>query len=234
MGPGSHRGPGKDRAGAGQGLGRGWVPRRERIPSEGLATGQGPGIGQRTCIGTGTSRSRAGAGDREAAGARRGSAVGAAPSPAPPRRPQPSPPGAPWHLQRGNSREKRGKRPREGTAPAAPGRRKDGMEGSGVGTRRPHGRNVSTPKSCRQANYHWQKPASAERAENESTRVRVCVCLCVCVCVPACPQPAEPSLPFPPHLQAQAIVSARSSRRQNISPPWLPRSGMRAFFPPCF
>ena len=133
----------------------------------GLSTGQGPGTGQGlgTGLGTGQGPGRPGARPGEApSGPRRSQ----------PRRAARSPPlrERVRTYSGENSREKRRKRRREGTAPASHGRRKDGMEGSGEGIRRPHGRNVSAPKSCRQANYQLAKPS-----------VCACVCVCVCACV---------------------------------------------------
>lgn len=92
--------------------------------------------------------------------------------------------------------KKQRNRQRESRTPAFPGRRTDGMEGSGEGTHHPHGRNVSSPKSCRQANYQL-----ANHMQNEHSPA--CVCVCVCVCPAGDPQPAEPSLLFPPRPQAQ-------------------------------
>lgn len=224
MGPGNHRGPGRGWAGAryrgerahrarGWLLGRDRESGRGRVPRKGRAgTGQGWGSGS----------GRSPPGKR-----RRG-------------RPVPSPAAPPAALPSRSSLAL--------TEGKLPGKAQKEIEGRySCGCSRPEkGRDGGkrggdpTPKSCRPAEHHRHKPGSAGRAENGHARVFVCVCVPGCVrvyaSVPACPQPAEPSLLFPPHLPAQPghclCPQQQATKHLPSLPAELGDEGLGFFFPP--
>lgn len=179
MGPGSHRGPGKDRAGAGQGLGRGWVPRRERIPSEGLATGQGRVLG----------RGRAGAGPGLGIG-KRPEPAGEAPSGPPhpqPRRAARSPPlRERLGTYRGETPGKSAERdPGKVQLRLLPAGERTGWREEGWGPAARTGEMSPLPKAA----VRLIIIGKSRHLQNEQRmRAHVCVCVCASVCVCLCPR----------------------------------------------